>query len=633
MNLELKKMTIKDLEREVRRHNRLYFIDHKPEISDYEFDRLVEELKKRKPDSKVLSEVGNDLSGTFKKVTHDTEMLSLDKAYDEKVMNDWTEKFEGDVIASPKVDGCAISLKYDSGGKLFQAATRGNGLVGDEMTANARFIKDIPQKISLKNVEIRGEVYMPLSIFKKYEKEFANPRNLAAGAMKQKDPEKTGEYKLSFWAYDLIGSGKKSEAEKFGLLKENRFPVVEWRVISKDGIQSAFDGFHAKRDKFDYETDGVVFKANNVGEQERLGNTAHHPRYAIAYKFQGDSGTTTINDVEWSVSRTGVITPVGVVEPVELSGASVTRVSLHNYGLMKELGISKGAKVLMMRRGGVIPNLESVVKPGKGSFGAPKKCPSCDAATEVRDDFLYCTNPKNCLKTRIGELKHFVQTVEIDGFGDKLIEKLYETGLVTDLSMFYELKEEDLIGLERMGDTLAAKLVRNVGLRRELPLDMFLRSFGIRELGKHASKILAEECGTLKDVMNVKSEELSAIHSIGDIIAGEVVDGLKNKKPLIDKLLKQVKVLPYKKKKATGALAGKSFLFTGSMMEMERGRAQKMIEEMGGVAAGSVTKDLDYLVVGDGGGSGSKLDKAKKLAASGGRVKILSEKDFIKLVK
>ncbi len=657
------KTGIAELEREVRRHNRLYFIEHKPEISDAEFDRLVEELRRRKPDSKVLGEIGSDVAGRFTKVRHDVAMLSLDKAYDLKTMDSWAEKFEGGIIVSPKIDGCAMSIRYDGEGKLSQAATRGSGSVGEDVTANVGFIKDIPQKIRLKNVEVRGEAYMRLSVFARYKAAFANPRNLAAGAIKQKDPKKTGEYNLSFWAYDLLGADAKDEVTKRKLLKENGFPVIESHLIDKSQIQEMFESYlryssseFAKGERVekqidgsrlrppkadsartisfpDYEMDGVVYKANLVSEQERLGVTAHHPRYGIAYKFQGDSGVTTLKDVEWSVARTGVITPVGIVEPVELSGAMVGRVSLHNVGLMKKLGLSRGAKVMMTRRGGVIPKLESVVEPGRGKIKEPSKCPSCGAKVELRDDFLYCTNAKECVQAKVGELKHFVQTVEIDGFGDVLLEKIYEEGLVTDVSEFYELRAEDLLALERMGDVLADKLVRNIAARRDLPLDVFLRSLGIRELGKHSSKILAMEHGTLERVRETTKEKLASIHTIGDIIAGDIVDGLKAKSKLIDKLLKYVKVLPFEKKKGTGYFSGKSFLFTGSMLTMVRSDAEKMVEENGGTIASGVSKTLDYLVIGDGGGAGSKLDKAKKLAAAGGKVKILNEGEFLKIAK
>jgi len=632
-NTDWEKMAVSELEAEVRKHNRLYFVEHRPVISDYEFDRLVLELRKRKPNSKALTELISNVVPAGAKVIHKIPMLSLDKCYDEKTIIDWASKFEGDVVASPKIDGCAVSIKYGKDGRLVQAATRGDGVEGEEITANVRTIKEIPQQIHLKNVEVRGEIYMSLSVFKRYEKEFANPRNLAAGAVKQKDPKKTAQYELSFLSYELLGAGIKTEEEKRKVLAKEGFPVAEWVLASQDKMQSVFDKFLKKRDEYDFETDGVVYKANIVSEQERLGVTAHHPRYAIAYKYQGESGVTKLVDVEWSVARNGVITPVAVVEPVELSGVTVTHASLHNVGILKKLGVSSGAKVLMMRRGGVIPNVESVVEGSGRAVEVPKKCPSCGAPTERRDDFLYCTNSKSCVASKIAELEHFIKEIGCDGFGEKLIAKLYENGFVTDPAEFYTLTKDDLLQLERMGDVLANKLVAAINDKRNLTLEVFLRSLGIREVGRHVSKILGEY-GDIHKVMALKEEELSNIHTIGSVIAHEVVAGLKEKKPLIEKLLKQVKIkkVEVKAKVKGGPLAGKKVLFTGALVTMERKEAQTLVEEAGGEAAEGVSRELDYLVVGDSGGAGSKLDKAKKIIADGGKMRILTEKEFLKMV-
>ena len=350
-----------------------------------------------------------------------------------------------------------------------------------------------------------------------------------------------------------------------------------------------------------------------------------------------------------------MITPVGVVDPVLLSGASVTRVSLHNYGMMQELGLRHGSKVLMMRRGGVIPKLESVVEMGRGeSFHPPQKCPSCGAPTEIRDDFLYCTNKQGCRQTKIQELEHFIKVIECDGFGEKLIEQLYDNGFVKNPANFFALKKEDLLELERMGEVLATKLIGNIQEKRQLPLDLFLRALGIRELAKHTSKILVKEFHSLEKILKVTEEELSAIHSIGPVIAKEVVAGLKKRRGVMERLLKQVTIVenppnqsnfanssnllragaklqltPFSK---WGVLQGKKFLFTGSLVSMERGQAEKLVEEKGGEIAGGVTQDLDYLVVGDGGGAGSKLEKAKKLQTKAGKIKILAEEEWKKLI-
>ncbi|HPW45151.1 MAG TPA: NAD-dependent DNA ligase LigA [bacterium] len=632
-DVDYKKIPIAELEAEIERHNRLYFVENSPQISDYEFDRMVEALRRRKPDSKVLHDIISDISSSAKKVRHDRPMLSLDKCYDDKGALDWAAKFEGGIVASPKIDGCAVSLKYDANGKLFQGATRGDGVEGEEITNNVKFISSIPQKISFGKVEVRGEIYMPLSVFAGFKDTFSNPRNLAAGAIKQKDPKRTGAYNLSFFAYDMIGSDDEFENEKYKRLKTLGFDVVEWKKIGRNEISDVYKYFLSRRDSYDFELDGVVFRVDDLSEQERLGITAHHPRYVIAYKFQGDSGTTRLIDVEWSVSRTGVITPVAIVEPVELSGAKVRRASLHNVGIMKELGLSKGAKVVMMRRGGVIPNLESVAEPGSDRIEIPDRCPSCDSPVEMHDDFLYCTDPDNCVSRKVGELYHFVKAAGIDGFGEKLLERLYHEGLVTDPSELYELSKEDLLGLERMGDTLADKLIRNIDASRNILLADFLKSLGIRELGKHAAKILAQ-FGSVEKIRKLSEAELSDIHTIGPVIAREVVSGLREKSALIDRLLSHLKV---EKASDSGpaygwGYASKNFLFTGKMLSMGRDEAAKRVEELGGNIASGVSKNLDYLVVGDGGGAGSKLAKAQKIAADGEGLKIISEKEFLEMI-
>jgi DNA ligase (NAD+) len=326
---------------------------------------------------------------------------------------------------------------------------------------------------------------------------------------------------------------------------------------------------------------------------------------------------------------------VAIVEPVELSGAMVSRASMHNLGIVRKLmedGLGIGAKVVMMRRGGVIPHLESVEKAGKGKVEIPKRCPSCGRPVKEEGDFLYCTNAKSCVRSKIAELEHFVKAVGIDGFGVKLLEKLYESGEVTEPADFYELKEGDLLEFERMGEVLAAKLVGNVAARRRVPLGVFLQSLGIRELGKHAARIL-EDVGSLERVRSLTEEELSEIKTIGPVIAREVVEGLKAKKKMIDKLLKHVEVVAAERPAAGGGIfGGKHVLFTGKLVAMSRADAQRMVEEHGGVAAQSVGKELDFLVVGDGGGAGSKLEKAKNLQEKGGKVRIVSEKEFMGMI-
>ena len=415
--LEIAAMDAAALETEIRRHNRLYWEDNAPEIADYDYDRLTRRLRELAPDSPVLQEIGGAKPTVAEEaleaavaageaVEHDPPMLSLDKCYSEKELGSWAGKIEGDFMATPKMDGVAAAIRYDARGRLSLAATRGSGRVGENITGNVRRIKDVPQTIRGASgpVEVRGEVYMRLSTFAKFRDQFSNPRNLTAGAIKQKEADKSAAYNLSFAAYDLVGGGVATEEDKFEFLKEAGFPEIERRLVKREDLQKTYEEFAARRGEFDFEIDGVVFKANRVDVQDEMGVTGHHPRCAIAYKFQGDSATTILKDIEWSVSRTGAITPVALIEPVELSGAMVSRASLHNAGFIEKLDLTRGATVMVTRRGGVIPNVEFVVAPGHEPFTIPSQCPSCQSPTQVRDDFLFCARPAECPDAVIGTL-------------------------------------------------------------------------------------------------------------------------------------------------------------------------------------------------------------------------------------
>lgn len=629
-------LSVKELEAEIGLHNRLYFQKQAPTISDEDFDLLVETLRQKKPDSSILEALASDIRTAAKTIRHEVPMLSLDKCYDEKSLLKWADKFEWDVLATPKIDGCAVAIRYDSAGLLTLAATRGSGLEGEVITENVKQIADIPHKIDLADVEIRGEIYMPLSVFQDFSEEFANPRNLAAGAIKLKETSKTADYRLRFFAYDLLGTKATTEGEKRKWLAKNKFTLMEGKVVAKSEMQKIYEDFFARRGDFDFETDGVVFRVNEVVEAMEMGETAHHPRFAIAYKFQGDLGKTDLVDIIWSVSRSGTITPVGIVEPVLLSGASVTRVSLHNFGFVRKRGLTIPAKVLMVRRGGVIPKLEKVLIAKGKLVQPPKRCPSCGSKVEQREDFLYCSNPSRCSKSKIGEWNHFVKTVGIDGFGKKHLQQLYEKGLVGDPADFYRLEVGDLVNLERMGEKLAVKLVENIRGKRSIPLDIFLSALGIPSLGKHVAKILAQ-FGSLEKIMKItfdSSGGLTKIHTIGGKTAQSVQEGLHEKRPLIDRLLKVVRLEMGKEtRQIEGPLLGKSFLFTGVLLAMKRSEAKTTVESLGGTASETLSKNLDYLVVGGGGGGGSKRSKVEKQIQDGAKTVILSEKEFLKIAE
>lgn len=624
--------SVAELEVAVRHHNDRYWKEDAPEISDYDYDRLVEALRTRAPQSPVLNELGGDSPDRFgAPVQHHFPMLSLDKAYDEDALQKWSAKFEGELVMTPKVDGVACSIRYGADGRLEVAATRGSGTVGEDITANVKRIANVPTQIAIdREIEVRGEVYLPLSRFRQLGGQFANPRNTAAGALKQKDPDKSAAMGLRFFAYDLGGLEIDTEMHKHALTARLGFSAVEHVLVSRDQVQAGYEQYVARRASLDFEIDGVVFKADRLDEQQRLGATSHHPRYAIAYKLQGDSNNTFLRQVEWSVSRTGAITPVGIVDPVNLSGATVTRISLHNWGLVQSKNLSINAEVTAMRRGGVIPHLEAVVTPGDVTIEAPAECPSCGTAPVVAGDFILCPNTTSCPAQAIGILSHFAKVAGIEGFGDVWLEKLVEEGVLTSPADYYTLSAERLTKFERMGQTLAEKLVAQINASRRMPLDTFLRALGVEDLGKTASGTLARHFGTLEAVRAATAEQLLVLPKFAEVLANRVVEGLSSRAQLIETLTTHIDVQAAEKAPegpSDGPLAGKSFLFTGTLVAMKREEAQERVIAQGGSAASGVSSKLSYLVVGDEGKAGSKLDKAQKAG-----VTVLTEAEFLQLL-
>ncbi len=632
--------SVAELEALVRRHNRSYWDEDAPEIADTEFDRLVRQLRELSPSSPVLDELGPSKERLGDPVRHDRPMLSLDKAYGDDQITRWMATFEGEVVVSPKFDGVACSLRYDAEGRLLGAATRGDGETGDDVTANARRIADIPGTLRCPcegPVEIRGEVFMRLSVFDAYKDRFANPRNLTAGALKQKDRQRGADYALSFSAYELLGPALATERERIDWLDRAGFPPIERVVVAKADALAAYRTLAARRASLDYEIDGVVMKANAVSEQERLGVTAHHPRYAIAYKFQGDTGTSVLRRVEWSVARTGAITPVAVVDPVALSGVLVSRASLHHPGYVKKLGLSLGAELELTRRGGVIPHVERVIRPGTEPVEIPARCPSCDGEVEVTGDFLACAHPEDCRDARLGKMAHFVRAVGMDGFGERILGELWERHLARSPADLYRLDSAALQGIDRVGKRLADKLMKEAQAKRRVPLEVFLRALGVDEVGKHVAKILAEHFVTLDRVLAATEDELGHIYTVGPVIARSVVEGLSAMRPRIDELLSVVTVeaATPAPEEPCGPLSGESIVFTGKMAKMGRDEARARARALGAATPDAVSSAVTMLVVGDDRSDGKKSTKeraAEKLAAAGHPLQILSESDFAVLL-
>ncbi len=650
------KYSADELEEAVRYHNRKYWIENDPEISDPQFDRLVEALKKKDPENAVLSAVGPAGAGAeafdeeTEKIEHDPPMLSLGKCYEEETLLKWYDKFDGSAVATPKIDGVAAALRYDTNGKLEVAATRGTGDVGEVILAAEHRIENLPDSIDDGDLEVRGEAVMPLQVFQeKFKHQYANPRNLTAGALKRDDPEEAAKYQIKFFAFDLLGPRCDTELDKIERLKQLGFDVPECAVVEGDDGQSYYDDFQDRRTEFSYETDGIVYKVNRVDEQERMGHTAHHPRYALAYKFQGDADETVLRELQWSVSRTGAINPVGIVDPVELSGATVTRVSLHNLAIMEQLGgergLTLGARVMMRRRGGVIPNMEEVIEHGDEPVQIPEHCPDCGAPTRREKDVLVADHRDDCRTARIQQLRHFVTEMDIKGFGPKLLEQLYEHELVTSPPDFFTLTVEDMIPLERVGRKLARKQVHRIHQARTVSASRFLRALGIDELSHHVSKILVDEYPSLEEIRKALPEELVELHTIGEVIAETVTTGLEEESELIDDLLDHLEVEFPEDGDDTpeiedSPLFDRAVLFTGKMESMTRSEAKEKVQKRGGRCPSSVIRALDYLVIGDAdlekfhqGWRTNKLKKAERYNDDGSNIRIIGESEFLELLE
>ena len=657
------------LEALIRRTNREYWVDHAPTIPDPLYDRLVEALRRLEPDHPVLSELGErapegpalaaDATAQSPAearlgagVRHTRAMLSLDKCYTPDELYSWADKFEGEILVMPKMDGVACSLRYDGAGKLFLAATRGSGSEGEDVTINAFEVADIPRQLRASKrlrsraVEVRGELFMRLSVFERYRGQYSNPRNLTAGAIKQKERGRTKAYGLSFYAYDLLSDELEHERDKLAALEELGFVVEDCEFVAREKLQDSYERWAKRRPDLDYEIDGVVYRAADVGEQQRVGETSHHPRWSIAYKFQGDTGTTKLEDVMWSVSRTGTITPCAVLQPIELSGAMIGKTGLFNLNRFEELELSEGATVEVTRRGGVIPYLERKVADGSSGhrYTIPSRCPACGSPAvrrKKRDgEFLFCSKPEQCVSARLGKLEHFAKIVDIQGFGPKIIAQAVDAGLLSSPSDYYALRVEELEALERLGRRSAENLVAQVDSHRRIELATFLQALGIDHLGRQNAILLAETFRTLAAVRGVEREALLEVKGIKDAIADALLDGLGQRAELIDSLLEHVSVvdLPPASEQddqgeASGVLAGSSFLFTGALEGFTRKQAQDKVEAHGGTVAAGVNKSLTYLVVGAGkGDKSSKHKKAEKLIEGGAKLKIISEHEFLAMI-
>ena len=617
-------LNVSELTELVKKHNHLYWDLNSPEISDYDYDILTQTLRKVDPKAEILNHLGPTFSEIGVEVKHNHPMLSLDKCYDEESLLKWTAKnpLKSTWIMMPKIDGMACSLIYKNG-LLNRAATRGTGEIGEDITLNV--VNIVPKQISFDGeIEIRGELYMPISEFNKQSDVFANARNAVAGIIKRK--EDRTDCGIKFLAYDLIGSDKDTMVEKLETLSLEGFNIPYWRHF-KDTffMQTEYDNVLEKRHLFDYEMDGIVFRIDEDEKYFEMGFTSHHPKGAIAYKFQGDYGETYLRNVHWRISRTGCLNPIAIVDSVKLSGANVTKITLHHAGMIKTRNITINAKVLTVRRGGVIPHLEKVLIPGDTPVLLPDTCPQCGNTTRLEGDFLYCNSNGECSLAH--RIMHFISSMEIEGIGLTWIEKLIDEGLLNSIPDLYRLQRQDLMRLENVSDIRADQWLSQISRSRNIELSKFLTSLGIDQLGKKASEVLEENFKSLEKIRNLTIPEIDDINGFGEITAQSIINGLNKNDSLINELLTFIQLKNTEIIQSTGKLNGISFLFTGTLSIMKRAEAESKVISLGGNIASGVSKSLNYLVVGSQGKAGSKLDKAKSL-----NINIIDENQFIQMV-
>jgi len=657
------------LRREIRHNEYLYYVLDAPEITDAEYDRMMvrlRELEARYPDSipadSPTQRVGGRASSQFTEVRHLEPLLSLGnvfsaeelRAFDERVRSGLPAGSKVEYVMEPKIDGLACSLIYENG-KLVRAATRGDGVVGENVTANVRTIRSIPLTLKVPEgeavpelLDVRGEVYMPRQAFMRLneqraergESEFANPRNAAAGSLRQLDPQVTASRSLSFFAYYLVGEGAQPKhSESLALLARYGFKVSEnYKVVENiDEAIKYIGDFNELRQGLSYDTDGAVIKVNDVYQQRILGATGKDPRWATAYKYPPEQAETTLEDIDWRVGRTGVLTPTAVLTPVKLSGSVISRATLHNEDFIRAKDIRIGDRVVINKAGEIIPEVLRVVAEKRTGdekeVEIPSVCPECGWRVERQGEeaAIRCTNPHCPALGREG-LIHFVSrdAMNIDGCGPSVINALLDAGLVRDAADLYSLRKEDLLKLERMGEKSADNLLAALTESKKNELDKLLFALGIRHVGAKVARILATEFGSMEKLQQAQPEKLAQIRDIGDKIAESAVTWLNVPAniDLVERLAAAGLTMTFTPpaSQEDNPFFGKTLVFTGTMPTLGRAEAKTMAQDVGAKVSGSVSKKTDYVIAGA--EAGSKLEKAQQLG-----VTVIDEAEFLRLLK
>jgi len=654
---------IESLREKIRHHEHRYFVLDDPEISDAEFDVLVKQLKELEaahpelitPDSPTQRVGGKPREGVAK-AAHSTPMLSLDNAYNEEELRDWVRrvydlsgKSKVEFVCELKLDGMSLALSYEAG-ELRRGLTRGDGTIGEDVTANVRTMPTVPLRISAKKLsslsigtdfEVRGEVVMPIKSFLRMNEEreqqglsrAANPRNAAAGSIRVLDPKVVAERRLDFYAYFLLRDGSAvlpSHFESLQALEAAGFKVNPHRLRTGDLDEAlAFiSKMESQREHLPYEIDGVVIKVDQAALWRQLGFTGKAPRWAIAYKYAARSAITKIEDILVQVGRTGKLTPIAALQPVPIGGTTVKRATLHNQDEIERLGVMIGDWALVERGGDVIPKIVKVIEDkdhprGARQFHFPEKCPECGGMVvraEGEADHR-CINAKCPAKLR-ESLLHFASrgVMNIEGMGESLVNQIADRGLVKDVADIYSLTTEKLLSLERIGPKSAANLIREIENSKKLPLERVILALGIRFVGQRTAELLAEHFGSMEAIMSASLDELQQVTEVGPSVGQAIVEFFAE--PRNRELVKRLESAGLQftgERKARGTkLAGKTFVLTGTLPNLSRDEAKKMIEDAGGKVSGSVSKKTDFVIAGS--DAGSKLDKATEL-----KVKITDE--------
>lgn len=649
------------LRKELEHHNKLYYVDDAPVISDYEYDMLMQKLillesehpELITPDS-PSQKVGGAPVSQFEEVRHQVPLESLTDVFSYEELFAFGERMDGmingqhEYTVEPKIDGLSMSLEYENG-VFVRGATRGDGLIGENVTENLRTVRSLPLRIenAPEKLIVRGEVYMSKAVFNELNAQreirgealLANPRNAAAGSMRQLDPKVAASRKLDIICFNMQYSSEDNyttHSETLDAMREMGFPVVPYEKFNniEDCVQR-IEWLGENRESLSYDMDGAVIKINSLSQRKTLGSTAKAPRWAVAFKYPPEKKESKVLDIVIQVGRTGVLTPKVIVEPVRLAGTTVSAATLHNQDNIDRLDLRIGDTVLLQKAGEIIPEVLSVNKSkrpeGAEPFKMPLVCPECGSPV-VRDIdgvALRCTSPE-CPAQRLRYLAHFAsrEAMDIEGLGISMCESLINSGLVNTASDIYYLKAEDVAKLERMGDKSANNLISAIERSKEAGLARLLCAFGIRQVGQKAAKVLASHFETLDKLMDADIEELTKIPDIGAITAGFILQWFKNPQSqhLIGRLREAGLSFESKEEKKDARFAGQTFVLTGTLSRYTRDEASAIIESYGGKSSGSVSKKTSYVLAGE--NAGSKLQKAEALG-----IKVISEDEFAELIK